>query len=99
MAIPRLWQRLTRFPLVSQTTALLLFSLLGVSSGAFHVPLRPAIVRIVALPMSDVEVDLKATNARPYDYYEQDLSDEDNRKSISAAPSFEEYMNQRATDE
>ena len=49
--------------------------------------------------MSDVEVDLKATNARPYDYYEQDLSDEDNRKSISAAPSFEEYMNQRATDE
>ena len=56
-------------------------------------------MRIVALPMSDVEVDLKATNARPYDYYEQDLSDEDNRKSISAAPSFEEYMNQRATDE
>jgi hypothetical protein len=67
------------------------------ADAAFHhsTP-RPAIVRIVALPMSDPQETFHKT----FDYYESTTGDEEesqNRKSISAAPSFDEYMKQRAT--
>ena len=78
------------------------------ASAAFHHTPRPAIVRIVALPMSEEQQQqlqqqqyVSSSVAKTFDYYyekSQPDHDDDDRKSISAAPSFDEYMKQRAGD-
>ena len=62
------------------------------STSAFNVTPRPAIVRIVALPMSDPQ-----ESAKLYDYFEFNSEEKEGRSSVSAsAPSFDEYLQQRA---
>lgn len=73
------------------------------ASAAFHQTPRPAIVRIVALPMSEEQQQQQqhVSVAKTFDYHfesSQPDHDDDDRKSISAAPSFDEYMKQRAGD-
>jgi hypothetical protein len=93
---------------------ILSLSLVAVASGAFTP--RPAIVRIVELPMTSNQEPIASQDAvtnmnseRPImsnivrttytEHTEYELGDEDSRKSVSSAPSFEEYMNQRSPDD
>ena len=82
-------------------------------AAAFHQTPRPAIVRIVALPMSEGQLLSKT-----FDYYSSDVPSElsnsekrilhlplyhhdddgNHRNAISMAPSFDEYAKQRAGD-
>jgi hypothetical protein len=72
------------------TTVFLLYGI--IPSYAFNVTPRPAIVRIVALPMSDPQESTKL-----YDYFEFNSDENEGRSSVSAAaPSFDEYLTQRA---